>query len=120
MSGEVPTARLGAVVINCNDLERVVAFWKELLGRGERSRFPGFVFLEPDDRGTSLAFQQVPETKQGPNRMHIDFGSTDREGFVARIVALGGSRIDDHQVGDFHWTIVADPEENEFCIGDMH
>jgi predicted enzyme related to lactoylglutathione lyase len=35
---------------------------------------------------------------------------------VARLVDLGGSVVAEHNLGDFRWTIVADPEGNEFCV----
>lgn len=44
--------------------------------------------------------------------MHVD----DREQAVERVIDLGGSRIEEHTVGEFSWTVMADPEGNEFCI----
>ena len=38
------------------------------------------------------------------------------EAEVERLVALGGSVVAEHSLGDFRWTIVADPEGNEFCV----
>jgi predicted enzyme related to lactoylglutathione lyase len=109
--------RVGSVVINCNDIETVVSFWKELLGKNETQRFPGFVWLERmGDGGPALAFQQVPETKTGRNRLHIDLSTKDREALIARVESLGGSRIEDHEIQGFHWTVMGDPEGNEFCI----
>jgi hypothetical protein len=35
---------------------------------------------------------------------------------VERLVGLGGSVVAEHGIGDFRWTIVADPEGNEFCV----
>ncbi len=33
-----------------------------------------------------------------------------------RILALGARRVDIGQTGDESWTVLADPEGNEFCI----
>ena len=35
---------------------------------------------------------------------------------MARLIELGGSRIAEHSLGAFRWTIVADPEGNELCV----
>jgi len=34
----------------------------------------------------------------------------------ARIVALGARRVDIGQAGAESWTVLADPEGNEFCV----
>jgi hypothetical protein len=35
---------------------------------------------------------------------------------VERVCALGASRVDVGQAPDASWTVLADPEGNEFCI----
>ena len=35
---------------------------------------------------------------------------------VERLVGLGGTKRAEHSLGAFSWTIVADPEGNEFCV----
>ena len=112
---EIPA--VAAVMLDCNDLDRQAAFWKELLALEERERFPNYVFLSRLSKGgPRLALQQVPEGKAVKNRMHLDLEAEDREAQVARVIDLGGTRLADHQMGGFHWTVLADPEGNEFCI----
>jgi predicted enzyme related to lactoylglutathione lyase len=48
--------------------------------------------------------------------MHVD----DREQAVARAINLGGSVVENHTAGEFSWTVMADPEGNEFCIAPSH
>ena len=49
-----------SVMLDCNDLEKEVAFWKEILGLEEKMRFPDYVFLgRLGEKGPRLAFQQV-------------------------------------------------------------
>jgi hypothetical protein len=56
------------------------------------------------------------------NRVHLDLnpggdaGPEDREAEIVRILALGARRVDIGQTGDESWTVLADPERNEFCI----
>jgi catechol 2,3-dioxygenase-like lactoylglutathione lyase family enzyme len=43
-----PQVRIGSVVLDCVDLERMVAFWCAALGYGEGDRTPRFVRLDID------------------------------------------------------------------------
>ena len=43
-----PTAKVASVVINCQDVDRLVTFCTEMLGLEERQRYPGFVWLSPN------------------------------------------------------------------------
>lgn len=116
---EFPT--VFAVMLDCNDLGAEAAFWQEVLGLEERMRFPDYIFLSRmGDQGPRLALQQVPEAKAVKNRMHLDLAAADPEAFIARVLALGGSRLQSHEMGDTRWTVMADPEGNEFCVTPKH
>jgi predicted enzyme related to lactoylglutathione lyase len=107
------------VVIDCANHDAVVPFWEAALGWTAHRLNDQFVRLRaPEDRPAAfdLLFQRVPEPKVGKNRVHIDFDAGDLEGEVARLVGLGASVLAKHHLGDFRWTIVADPEGNEFCV----
>jgi hypothetical protein len=60
----------------------------------------------------------VTDRKVVKNRLHLDLTSTaeDREAEIERILALGARRADVGQSGDESWTVLADPEGNEFCV----
>ncbi|RPK88907.1 MULTISPECIES: VOC family protein [Streptomyces] len=64
-----------------------------------------------------LTFARVPEGKTVKNRLHIDVSPTDREqdDEVRRLLGLGARRADVGQ-GDESWIVLADPEDNEFCV----
>lgn len=51
------------------------------------------------------------------NRLHLDLRPVDRtpEEEVERLIALGAVRADIGQ-GSVPWTVLADPEGNEFCV----
>jgi predicted enzyme related to lactoylglutathione lyase len=118
------TPRLGRlhphnVVIDVADHDVVVPFWAAALGWTPHPINEQFVGLRaPADEaiGFDILFQKVPEPKIAKNRAHIDFDAADMEAEVARLVGLGGSRLAEHRLGTFRWTIVADPEGNEFCV----
>lgn len=118
------TPRLGRlhphnVVIDCADHDVVVPFWAAALGWTVYPINEQFVALRApaaEAIGLDILFQRVPEPKVAKNRAHIDFDAADVEAEVARLVGLGGSKVADHSLGSFRWTIVADPEGNEFCV----
>ena len=58
------------------------------------------------------------DSKVTKNRLHLDLapGPDGREAEVDRIVALGARRVEIGQTGEESWTVLADPEGNEFCI----
>lgn len=117
---EIPT--VGSVVINTSDPDRLAAFWSELLGvEVARRSGPWFIWLKPQhDGGISVAFQKVDEPTEGRRRLHLDTYVDDREKAVERAIQLGGNLVEDHTVGEFSWTVLADPEGNEFCIAEGH
>ena len=115
------TARVTAVMIDCHDPDALFEFWGALTGVEAAQRYPDYIFTSKlDGNNIRLAFQRVPEEKTVKNRVHLDMTHPDPEALIARIEGLGGSRVQDHQVGDFHWTVMADPEGNEFCIAPQH
>jgi predicted enzyme related to lactoylglutathione lyase len=65
--------------------------------------------------GLTYLFFAVPDTKTAKNRMHVDLEAADREAEVERLLSLGASRLGDHEEG-VRWTVMADPEGNEFCV----
>ena len=114
----VPPGRVSTVMCDTVDLDGAVAFWTEMLGLAVVYRAESYVYLSRmSDQGPMLAFQAVPEPRPGKNRLHLDIRVDDRDTFAARVEELGGRRIGEVQEGDFPpWTVMADPQGNEFCI----
>ncbi len=107
------------VVIDVADHGAVVPFWEAALGWTVHPINDQFVGLRaPADQaiGFDILFQKVPEPKVAKNRAHIDFDAADMETEVERLVGLGGSKLAEHSLGTFRWTVVADPEGNELCV----
>jgi catechol 2,3-dioxygenase-like lactoylglutathione lyase family enzyme len=71
-------------------------------------------------RGQGLVFVPVPEGKTLKNRLHIDLAphtSQDRDVEIQRLLDLGATKVDVGQdEGQVTWTVLADPEGNEFCV----
>jgi catechol 2,3-dioxygenase-like lactoylglutathione lyase family enzyme len=109
--------RIGTVVINTTDVEALSRFWSELLGVEEAYRLAGFVWLKPQRPGAfQIAFQLVEDPTPGRRRLHLDSAVDDVETATARILELGGSHVEDHEIAGFAWRVMADPDGNEFCI----
>ena len=69
--------------------------------------------------GPSLLFIPVPEGKTVKNRLHLDLQpvGTTRDEEVERALGLGATVVDDRREPDGRgWVVMADPEDNEFCI----
>ena len=53
------------------------------------------------------------------NRLHIDLAphtSDDRDAEIARLIERGATLVDVGQDDDVTWTVLGDPEGNEFCV----
>ncbi|GLW73340.1 hypothetical protein Kpho02_56390 [Kitasatospora phosalacinea] len=95
---------------------------------GGRKLFRGYAAVRhPEDpydpasgvgKGRRILFQDVPETKQGKNRLHIDVHSDgELDAVVARLEKLGATRVEEQDQGPAgHWWVMRDPEGNEFCV----
>jgi hypothetical protein len=67
--------------------------------------------------GPYLWFLRTPDPKTVWNRVHLDvrpYPGGDREAEAARLRTLGATAIDLEL--DLPWTVLADPEGNEFCV----
>jgi len=108
---------MGMITIDCADPRGLAQFWTAALGTEVAQDYEGeFLILAPQEGGLPLALQRVPETRAGKNRVHIDFGGSDREAEVKRLVGLGARELAKHEVPGLTWTVLADPEGNEFCV----
>ncbi len=114
-------ATVGTVMVDCNDLDAMVAFWSQALGLEEKARYPDYVWLgRLGEKGPALAFQRVPEPRGEKNRIHLDLTAENPAAFRDRVIDLGGSHIEDKESSGFHWTVLADPEGNVFCVTAPH
>ena len=110
-------ARVGAIMIDCHDPDALMEFWSEIVGIEVAQTYPGYIFgTKLPGNHIRIAFQQVPEDKTIKNRIHLDLNHPSPEELISKVVELGGSRLTDHEISGFHWTVLADPEGNEFCV----
>ncbi len=102
------------VTIDCTDPQALAAFWTAALRTTVTGDYGAFVMLA----GTpAVGLQKVPEPRPGKNRVHLDLHADDRAAEVARLTGLGASVLGERAIPGLWWTIMADPEGNEFCVG---
>lgn len=110
---------VGGVIIDCADPRSLAEFWTEALGFEVGLDADGeFVALRHPDNiaGLYLGLQKVPEEKAGKNRVHLDLATPNMDEEVTRLVGLGASVHEKHALPGMAWTVLRDPEGNEFCV----
>ena len=112
--------KLGNITFDCTDVLRVrvsgppYSNAHSTIGATNTSR-PSAV---PTERAEpAWYFARVPEAKQAKNRVHLDLTTPDPDA-VPLLVSLGAAVIGEHEVpgGSHRWTVMRDPEGNEFCV----
>lgn len=130
-------ARTVQVSFDAQHPEQLLRFWCEVLGYELEPLHPaaraeleamgidpdssGRMFaaaVDPAGAGPRLLAQQVPEGKTAKNRLHLDVrvGAAGRAAEVARLVALGATEHGSFDEHGSSWTVLTDPEGNEFCL----
>lgn len=109
---ELPAERIYEIGVDCADPERMARWWSDVLGAhasagpdGEWSvgSIPGAPF-------EALVLAPVPEPKTVKNRIHWDVDTPD----LAALVGAGAVVVRPRDE-TIRWTVLADPEGNEFC-----
>jgi hypothetical protein len=109
----VPDRRLYEVVVDCADPAALAQWWAGAIGgRWEHDEEHGWAGLDdiPGAPFDSLVFVPVSESKTVKNRIHWDVDTTD-----VRLLTAYGARVLRAPDDEVTWTVLADPEGNEFC-----
>ena len=119
--GAMSHSNLRDICFDCTDQHRIARFWAGVLGytvRAPRPEDDGTdpICIEALGSGMRIWFSPVPEPKIAKNRVHIDINMPD-SAELDRLVSLGASVITEIRGDDgtLWWTVMADPEGNEFC-----
>ncbi|MHB8512453.1 MAG: VOC family protein [Actinomycetota bacterium] len=128
-------SRFSEICIDCRNPKRLADFWCAALGYKILEVSSELIEIGPADLPTNddfaewkarlraapsaptLLFVVVPESKTIKNRLHIDISPIDatHEEEVERMLSLGATKADVGQ-GEVSWTVMRDPEGNEFCV----
>src|ERR1700712_3519027 len=116
------TARIAQLTIDVHDVGLQSSFWSQALGlrpdTGEDGAAKLYPHAEAPDGHVTIWLQPVTEAKQEKLRLHLDLRPEDGdvEAEVERLIGLGASRTDVGQTGTENFTVLSDPEGNEFCV----
>lgn len=114
---QVPAYRLYEVIVDSTDPVRIATWWADVLGaRMGHDAEHGDAYVDniPGAPFESIVFPRVSESKVVKNRIHWDVtvesadALEDLKGDGATVL-----RPRDEEIG---WTVMADPEGNEFCV----
>ena len=108
-------SRISELVLDCEDPERLAAFWshprlhrtRPRTRRRHRALPPLFGGLQP-----TLLLSPSTDPNPGTLPLHIDVNATDRDqdAELERLLALGARPADVGQTGDENWHVLQDPE----------
>ncbi|MCW3817639.1 VOC family protein [Micromonospora sp. DR5-3] len=105
-----------SLTVDALDPSRLAHWWAEALGYQVVSEKPDAVEIRrAPDQLPAITFVPVTAAKEAKNRLHLDLRPEDQEAEVERLVDMGARHVDIGQ-GDVGWTVLADPEGNEFCV----
>ena len=111
--------RLHHIVIDAHDLPGLARFWTQAPGWKVLSERENEIVIGTDENAPAgMCFMPVTGPKTVKNRVHLDLTSSAayRDQEIDRLLALGARRAGIGQTGAESWTVLADPEGNEFCV----
>ncbi len=91
----------------------LAVWWCEVLGGAVIDDESGYSWVQdiPECVWDSIDFAGVPEPKTTKNRIHIDVTTEDLDALIAHGATVLRAKGDD----GLRWTVLADPDGNEFC-----
>jgi hypothetical protein len=101
------------LVVKCRDPHPLADWWASVIGGKAESEGPSAAVAgSPEFPWDYLVFDQVPEPKTVPSRMHWHVKLRDRD--PSELLGIG-AKIVARPTGGRAWWVLADPEGNEFC-----
>lgn len=95
-------------------------FWSAALGFAERRDDADETIVAGTDWPyPRLTFQRVDAVDDRSTRVHLDLTADDREVEIDRLRTLGAQERRSVALDDgWTWTVMTDPDGNEFCVTD--
>ena len=119
--------RLGAVVLDTDDIEALADFYRALLGWPDYENDGEYIYLRDGTKNTRLIFQKDPEyqkpvwpaePEKQQQMLHLDFYTADMQKEVRHAIACG-AKLSGVQYSEY-WTVMIDPAGHPFCIVGMN
>jgi predicted enzyme related to lactoylglutathione lyase len=110
-------AYIGDIVFDAAEPHQLAQFWAGVLGYNVQASSADLVIIaDPARQRSRLCFQRSATSKTHKNRVHFDVFVEDRKAEVARIEQSGATVQHTNQQDGVEWTVMLDPEGNEFCV----
>lgn len=108
------------VTFMTRDPHRLADFWSAVLELPERRDEDGETLVADAEWSyPRLTFQKISDTRDGPSPVHLDLTADDRHAEIARLAQLGAQERRSVSMEDgWAWTVMTDPDGNEFCVTD--
>ena len=111
--------KIGSIVINCYEFDKMLAFWQQALHYVPRQPpNAGWVVLrDPEGLGPNISLNQVQEKHSGKrSRLHLDLYTGNRDSEVERLLKIGATSYPWRYRPQSDFVVLADPDDNLFCV----
>jgi catechol 2,3-dioxygenase-like lactoylglutathione lyase family enzyme len=110
--------RIGSIVIDCNDFDKMLAFWQQTLHYvpKEPAKSGWVILRDPEGRSPNISLNLAPKKRVGRNRLHLDLYTDNREGEVERLLRIGATKHRQRYAPEDDFRVLEDPDGNLFCV----
>ena len=119
---DVPMLRIAYVSIESANPRQLAGFWGQLLNADVTTEGDEAWLKAETDHGdgyVGLLFVHNEEPRAAKQRIHLELAPDDYEAQLDRAISLGAHRVAP-ETSDEPWTVLTDPEGNEFLILQFH
>ena len=118
-----PELRIGSVVIDCLNFDKMLSFWQEALHYVPRGPAKGgwVVLQDPENKNTNVSLNRVDrgEKLEGRNWLHFDLYTKKQAHEIERLLKLGAKRHKQEYDPEDDFVVLEDPDGNLFCVVDI-
>jgi hypothetical protein len=106
---------VGAIVIDCTDLTKMMNFWQETLHYVPREApsADSVILKDPEGVGPNISLNLTNEVPMNDYRIHLDLYSSDPKSEAERLISLGATLMRSPVEGEDFVTL-ADADGNLF------
>ena len=106
-----------SVVVDCEDPATLADFWCRALDYRTLYQSDDIVAIGRHPKSfPGIEFVRAERHVRRKSPIHMDLTPDDQDAEVARLISLGARRVEVGQPPDASWVVLADPEDNAFCV----
>ncbi len=111
--------KIGSIVIHCYHYEEMMAFWQKALHYipRETPTDSWVVLTDPMNQGPNISLARMDEPRRGKrSRLHLDLYTKFQKTEVERLINIGARRYAWRYQPEDDFIVLADPDDNLFCV----